>query len=58
MSGGFGKLFLCYRVLWWRQREVQSADIAALVTGTHTIGAIDVAPDSDVRASDSDVRRH
>ena len=43
--GWVWKLCLCYSVLWWRQREVQSTDIAALVTGTHDDAAIDVAVD-------------
>ena len=33
-------------VAQWQESKVQNAEIAALVIGTHDIGAIDVAPDS------------
>ena len=46
LSGGFGKWFLCYRVRWWRERQAQRVDIAALVAGTHDYNAFDVAADS------------
>ena len=42
---GLGR-FLCYGVRWWRERQAQRVEIAALVAGTHDHGVTDATADS------------